>query len=505
MSKKVLTIIIAAGVTLLLGALVLIISLIPGDKGNTSSGTSSNASGITSSEENKDVNGYIAVYAFDKDQLRKAEVKNNYGGYTVNYVKKGVYSVNEIKEFNINSDSIEELINCSMQIYATKTIAENPTDFKTYGLDKPKAEVKFTYDTGETVEAMIGSDSPSGGAYVYVKNSNKIYTVSKNWTNLFEYKYTHFIDLAVTNPLEVDEDGNEIKVRVKKISFNGYGLKKPIVLVENPEYLAEVDRLENASSGDNLDVTVNAAQFLFESPFVADSANDAYAGKQYDYFGLLAEDIYKPNPTASDIAACGLNNPYATVEYETVKETVKINLGKSFEIDGATYFYVSSSQRKAIFIVSADEFSFFKEDMIKYISPIVVNVMIDEFKTMTAEYNGQKHVFEMSGENDDLVVRWNGKKMSTKEFRDLYQLVMLALCEESVEPGKYTGKSDLKLTYTYRGKEKVDTVEYVKADTRKYMIRKNGSDLALCRSKHVDALINGIEMFITGKDVPPGY
>ena len=97
------------------------------------------------------------------------------------------------------------------------------------------------------------------------------------------------------------------------------------------------------------------------------------------------------------------------------------------------------------------------------------------------------------------------KKMSTKEFRDLYQLVMLALCEESVEPDTYSGDPDLKITYTYRGKEKVDTVEYVKVATRKYMIRKNGSDLALCRSKHVDSLINGIEKFIAGSDVPAGY
>ena len=505
MSKKVLTIIVAAGVTLLLGVLVLVISLLPEEGKNTSSNSSGTSSGITSSEEEKDVTGYIKVYAFDEDQMRKAEVKNNYGGYTVNYVKEGVYSVDNIEEFIVNEDTVEKLLNCSMQIYATKTIAENPEDFSTYGLDKPVAEVKFTYDTGETVEAIIGSDSPSGGAYVYVKNSDKIYTVSKNWTMVFEYKYTQFIDLAVTDPLETDEDGNDIKVRVKKLSFNGYGLKKPIVLVENPEYLAEVDRLENASSDEELEITANAAQFLFESPFVADSANDAYAGKQYDYFGLLAEDIYKPTPAASDLAACGLNSPYATIEYVTVKDTVKINLGKSFEIDGEKFFYVNSTQRKAIFVVSADKFSFFEEDMIKYISPIVVNVMIDEFKTMTAEYNGQKHVFELSGEDDTLVVRWNGKKMSTKEFRDLYQLVMLALCEESVEPGKYTGKSDLKLTYTYRGKEKVDTVEYIKADTRKYMIRKNGSDLALCRSKYVDALINGIELFITGKDVPPGY
>ena len=43
---------------------------------------------------------------------------------------------------------------------------------------------------------------------------------------------------------ETDEDGNKIEVRVKKLTFTGGGLKRPIILVENPEYLAEVDRLE---------------------------------------------------------------------------------------------------------------------------------------------------------------------------------------------------------------------------------------------------------------------
>ena len=391
MSKRVLTIVVAAAVAMLLGIMVVIINVIPDkSEGGSSSNTSS---GITSSEEQKDVNGYLAVYSYDEDQMRKVEVKNQFGGYTVRYVKKDTYTVDGIEEFNINQESIDNLLTCTMQIYATKVIAENPTDLETYGLDKPVSEIKISYDTGETLEMLVGQTAPSGGKYVLLKNNKKIYTVSTNWTNLFEYKYTHFIDMTVTDDLETDEDGEQIKVRVKKLTFNGGGLKKPIILVENPEYLAEVDRLENASSGEELEVTANAAQYLFESPFVADTANDAYAGKQYDYFGLLAEDIYTPNPSAKDFADCGLDNPYATVEYVTSKETVKISLGKSFSIDSEKYFYASSTQRKAIFIVNASDFSFFEEDMIDYISPIVVNVMIDEFKTMTAEYNGKKHVF----------------------------------------------------------------------------------------------------------------
>jgi hypothetical protein len=175
------------------------------------------------------------------------------------------------------------------------------------------------------------------------------------------------------------------------------------------------------------------------------------------------------------------------------------------EIDGAFYYYAMTNERKPIFIVDANDFTFFDEDLIKYMSAIVVNVMIDEIKTLTFDIGDKKYVFESSGEGEDLVVRWDGKKMSTEEYRDLYTLVMLTYCEESVEPGKYKGDADVKITYTYREREKVDVIEYVKAETRKYLIRLNGSDLALVRSKYVDTLCYGVEAYISGKDVPSDY
>ena len=170
MSKRVLTIIVAAGLALLLGVILIIVSTTP--ENSESGNNSSLSSGITSSEEETDVNGYLAVYSFDDDQIRRAEVKNQHGEYTVTYVKEDTFSVSGIEEFNLNADTISDLVTASMQIYATKTIAEDPEDMATYGLDKPVAEIKFSYDTGESVEIKIGADCPSGGAYAYVKNSN---------------------------------------------------------------------------------------------------------------------------------------------------------------------------------------------------------------------------------------------------------------------------------------------------------------------------------------------
>jgi len=502
MSKRLRTIIIAAAAALLLGAAVLIVSIIPQESENNNSG---NTSSSIAGSEAPDASGYITVYSFDADQVRRIEVKNEHGSYAVKYLKEDEYTLEGMEEYEVDFDSIETLLTSCMEFLASKVIAENPTDLAPYGLKEPAAQARITYDTGEVIEASIGDTSSSGSRYVYLKGNDKIYLVPSGWSTVFEDKYSNFLDLTVVDAIETDEDGNEIDPHVKKISYFGKGLENPIILEENPEYVAEKKRLEEAEEGETLEATVNAAQFIFTSPFKADVSNGNFEGMQYAYYGLTAYDIYALRPTAKDLKACGLDDPYVTVEVVDAKQTIKIKLGNTVTIGEEEYYYAVASGKTPIYLVDAVDFSFFEEDMINYMSAIVVNVMIDDIDTLTVEHGKDKYVFETSGDGEELVVRWNGKKMSTAEYRDLYQLVMLAYCEESVKPGEYKGDAELKITYTYRGKEKVDVVEYVKVEPRKYLIRRNGSDLALVRSKYVNTLVYGVTEFINGRDVPSDY
>jgi len=499
MSKRVRTIVISAAAVLLLGAVLLVLTLLPQNSENIGSGTSS-----ISEQEKIDTEGQIELFAYTTDQFIKAEIKNNYSDYTIKR-KDDEWVIVGMEDFTLSSDATDSLEATSTYLVAKNIIAENPTEFAPYGLDEPLAEVVLYYTTGERLELWIGDTNSSGSEYVYFKNNNKIYTTTSGWSADFTCKNTYYIDMTVVDDIEIDENGNEIDPHVKKLSYFGKGVENPIVLEENPEYAAELERLENIEEGESAEATIMPAQFVFTSPFKADASNDSFAGRQYDYFGLTAEDIYSAKPTAKELKECGITSPYMTIEIVTANSTITIKLGNKVKFNETECYYVVSSQRDTIFVVEASEFSFFEEDLIDYMSSIVVNVMIDDIKDLTVENGDKKYVFETTGDGDDLVVRYQGKKLSTSEYRDLYQLIMLVYCEESVKPNEYSGAGDFKITYTYRERERVDVVEYVKVATRKYMIRLNGSDLGLVRSKYVDTLAFGIEEFINGRNVPSTY
>lgn len=469
------------------------------------SGKGENSSSIISSSESElNELGYLNVYSFKQSQVRDISVENTLGGFNFKYVGEESWQLQEAEVEPKDAKELEDVILSATEFAATKLVAENPTDFKSYGLDNPLGKVKITYSTGEVINAHIGDTNVTGNVYVYLVENNKIYVTDPGWAEPFLQKYTAYIDLSVVDALETDEDGNDIDPHVTKITYTGKGVKNPIVIEENPEYVTQQQELENDDSGD-AEATVNAAQFIFTSPMVADISNDAFESRQYDYYGLLATDVYALKPTSADFAKCGLNTPYVTISITDKNGVIKIDLGNKIAIGDKEFYYVKSSTKTPIFIVEASNFTFFEEDLIDYMSAIVVNVMIDDIKTLTVEMDGKKYVFEESGSGEELIARYNGKKLSTAEYRDFYQLVMLVLCEESVEPGEYKGDAELKITYTYREREKVDVVEYVKVAARKYMIRRNGSDLALVRSKYVDTLKFGIGELIAGRDVPSDY
>lgn len=499
LSKRLKTIIAAALALVLLIGAVLAIEFWP--EKEPEANVSSNIASVESDEQEDEL-GYINVFSYKESQVRDVTVKNEHGGFTLKYVKEDTFEVKGAEKFTVNETAVGSLLDSAKELPATKFIGENLENLELYEINDKSITVELNYDTGEKLNLVLGGLNSAGSRYVYYKQNKKLYLVESGWDDPFEKKLSGYLDLSISDGIAEDEEGNEVDPHVTKISYTGTEIKHPIVIEENPEYVAEQKAIEE---GEDVTGTVNKTQFIFTSPMRVDISDDAFVGLQNHYFGLGAHDIYALNPTAADKKKCGLTNPLVTIEVTATKRNLKIHLGNMLEIDGSYYYYAITNERTPIFIVDANDFTFFDEDLVDYMSSIVVNVMIDEIKTLTFETNGKKYVFEESGEGDELVVRWDGKKMSTKEYRDLYTLVMLAYCEESVEPGEYKGDADVKITYTYREREKVDVLEYVKVATRKYLIRLNGSDLALVRSKYVDTIVYGVEAFTTGKDVPSDY
>lgn len=492
MSKRVRSIIIVAVSLAILIAALIIINALPQKKDPDIEG---NSSAITSSEQT-DFYGNITVFSFKEEQFKSVSVKNSFGGYEMVRTADNKLKIAGVEDFALNSESIDSVLSSCIGFSASKVIGENIKNLSDYGIDDNSTQATISYTTGEKLTVKIGELSSSGGRYIYVEENDKVYLNSSSWASPFEFRKQDFIDLTVIEPLDTDEEGNEIEVIVKKFSFIGNALKNPVIVERNPEFIAA----EKNEDEDNI-----YSEYIYTSPIVADLSDEKFLGIESSYYGLTAQSVHIINPTQADLTACGISSPSLNLEIVAATRTDKVIVGNSLEVDGEKYYYCKNVNKKPIFIVSASEFDFAFADPIDYISSIVVNAHIDEIKTMQFDYQGNKYVFETTGEGEDLIVRYNGKKLSTGEYRDLYQAVMLVFCEESVVKGQYTGAPELKITYTYREREKVDSVEYVKVAPRKYMIRKNGNDLALVRSTYVDFLTKGLADFLAGRDVSTSY
>lgn len=495
MSKRVRSIIAAAIALAVLIGILCAVTFWPEKEPSNESGSLS--SGITSSEKT-DIYGYIELITNRTHEIKTITAQNKNGGYTVTQVDKGVYSVKGAEKYSVSADIVEDIEATCIQFTGKKVICENPTpeQMELYGLvDCSIATVSYT--TGNSFTFYAGEFAASGDRYVYVKETDKVYTTVSGWAGIFDMGYTTLLDLYVVDDVQYDEDETPIDPNVKKISYTGPLCKKPVVVELNPDYVTELKNEEE------IETTYN--KFMYTSPISAEINDTTFEGKDTEYYGLRAYDAYTLNATAADLAATGLNNPGLKVEIIAAKRSDTLLIGNSVKIGDEDYIYVKNTAKSPIFLVEADTFDFYKADVIEYMSAIVINTHIDEIDTMSFEFGGKKYDFVSSGEGEALVVRYEGKKCSVKEYRDLYQLVMLAYCEESVDQGEYSGSSRLKITYKYRNREKVDTVEFLDVAVRKCLIRKNGTDLALVRSKYVDTLIFGVNEFLAGRNVPSDY
>ncbi len=495
MSKRVRSIIAAAVTLAILIGVLCAVMFWPEKEDVTEGGSLS--SGITSSEKT-DIYGYIELITNTTNEIKTITAQNKNGGYTVTQVDKGVYSVKGAEKYSVSEDIVEDIEATCIQFTGKKVICKNPDaeQMKFYGLnDCSIATVSYT--TGDFFTFYAGDFAASGDRYVYVKETDTIYTTVSGWAGIFDKSYTALLDLYVVDDVQYDEDDSPIDPNVKKISYSGPLCKKPVVVEINPDY---VTSLKNE---DDTDTTYN--KFMYTSPIKAEINDEAFEGFDTIYYGLTAHDAYTLNASATDLATTGLNNPQLTVEITAAKRKDTILIGNTVNIDDIEYVYVKNTAKEPIFLVEADTFDFYKADVVDYMSAIVINTHINDIDTMSFEFGGKKYDFKTTGKDDELVVRYDGKKCSLEEYRDLYQLVMLAYCEESVDQGQYSGPSKLKITYTYRNREKVDTVEFFDVAIRKCLIRKNGQDLALVRSKYVDTLIFGVNEFLAGRNVPSDY
>ena len=91
----------------------------------------------------------------------------------------GKWRIVEPKPLPADQDAVTAMVTSLSALTADKTIEDNATDLKAYGLDMPNVEVTVTKKDGKSAGLLVGDPTPTNsGSYAKLPDSSKIYTVA---------------------------------------------------------------------------------------------------------------------------------------------------------------------------------------------------------------------------------------------------------------------------------------------------------------------------------------
>jgi ribosomal protein L12E/L44/L45/RPP1/RPP2 len=91
----------------------------------------------------------------------------------------GKWRILEPKPLPADQDAVTAMVTTLSALTADKTIEDNATDLKAYGLDMPNLEVTVSKKDGKTAGLLIGDPTPTNsGSYAKLPDSPKIYTLA---------------------------------------------------------------------------------------------------------------------------------------------------------------------------------------------------------------------------------------------------------------------------------------------------------------------------------------
>jgi hypothetical protein len=91
----------------------------------------------------------------------------------------GKWRILQPKALAADQDAVTSMVTSLSALTADKTIDDNATDLKPYGLDAPTLDIVITRTDGKTAELIVGDPTPTNsGNYAKLPGSSKVYTVA---------------------------------------------------------------------------------------------------------------------------------------------------------------------------------------------------------------------------------------------------------------------------------------------------------------------------------------
>ncbi len=512
LSKSVISVIIAAGVLLVLGVVMMTLMLTaPGDNAASSPSDSS-----VTSEETIDITGQHT------DSVLKLTVNNENGTFTFERQKRVVSSTDsegkvtskdeyywtsaDLKDVPQSDTNVRNLMNNLSNLPARSIVEENAEDMGKYGLESPLATAEVSFEDGSVIKLNFGIQNPANTstAYCRTEGSNTVYLVNYYSVSGAYTAVNRYANLIMTDGYRTDGSNELDYLKIQRKDLD-----------EEVEIRFMFDVAEDAEKEDSVISTFNTHRFI--KPMTAEI--DVTTGKSVcnAMYGLTMSACEYLEQTEENMKACGLDDPFLRMTFkydgqlytlllgnEIVEETDESGTESAPTLANVTGYYAVIEGVPGIYSLakeSAPWYTFNVSDIIskRPISPYIYTVESITVTTPDGEFR-----FDIDGENKKF---YHGSdEVNGSEFKKLYQQLISSIGEEM-----YTEQTDkapevtVKFRYmdqyvdTYGTKE--DVLEFIPDDGRKYIINLNGMTVFKIREIFISRLTENVNSLLNGGTV----
>lgn len=511
LTKSVKSVIIAAGVLLVLGVVMMILML-TAPENNAESSSSETSSADTQT---------VDITSQQTENVLKLTVSNENGSFTFERQKRVVSSTDsdgnvsskdeyywtsaDLKGVAQNDVTVRNLMNSLAALPARSVVEDNADDLEKYGLADPAASAQISFEDGSSIKLNFGIQNPANAssAYCCTEGSNTVYLVNYYSVSGAYSAVNRYASLVLTESYNSDGSNELDYLKIQRKDLD-----------EEVEIRYMFDVAEEAESENSVISTFNTHRFV--KPITAEI--DITTGKEVCnamYAMTMSACVYLEQ-TEENMKACGLDDPFLKMTFKYGGSIKTLLLGNKIvsETEGGTEssptltnvtgYYAVLEGTPGIYSLAKENAPWYTFDVSTIISRQPISPYIYTVENVTVTLPGGEFKFDIDSENKRFF--HNGSELDGGEFKKLYQQLISAIGEEM-----YTEQTDtapaasVKFRYkseyfdTYGTEE--DVVEFISDGGRKYIINLNGKTVFKVREIYVTRLIENVEALINGGTV----
>lgn len=512
LTKSVKSVIIAAGVLLVLGVVLMILMLTaPKDEGQSSDSGSS----VTSTVQTIDITKQ------SPESVLKLSVSNESGSYTFERQKRVVSSTDsagnvtsedeyywtsaDLKGVPQSDTTVRNLMNNLASLAAKSVVEEEAEDLEKYGLTDPQATAEVSFEDGSVIKMNFGIQNPANTstAYCTTEGSNKVYLVNYYSVSGAYSSVNRYANLVLTELYNGDGSNELDYLKIQRKDLD-----------EDIEIRFMFDVAEDAEKEDSVISTFNTHRFV--KPFTAEI--DITTGKEVcnAMYGLTMSFCEYLEQTDENMKACGMDDPFVRMTFKFDGKIRTLLLGNEIidetesgteskpSLTTITGYYAVLEGVPGIYSLAKDSAPWYTFKVSDLISKRPISPYIYTVESITITVPDGEFKFDIDGENKKFY--YGTQAVKDADFKKLYQQLISSIGEEMyTEQTNTAPTATVKFRYkseyvdTYGTEE--DVLEFISDGGRKYIINLNGRTFFKIREIYVTRLIENVDALINGGTV----